>query len=672
VTREELREKLWGPTFVDFEEGLNTAVRKLRDALGDSASNPRFIETLPRRGYRFIAPVQADVAATTPVSKPPPNRTRIYVAAGFVTLALATTVWFNRPSRGWTSTPPTQITRDSGLTTDPAISQDGTLVAYASDRSDHSNLDIWLQHLSGGEARRLTDDPGDDSEPDISPDGGQIAFRSERAGGGIYTVPTLGGPLSLIVKNGFVPRFSPDGKQLAYAVGSFGSGAFAGQLRIKNLASGAVVEVADGLMAAGPVGWSPDGKHLAFIGRKDIPDRHDLWICSVDGGPATRLADLPHPPNPHQYVQFGVVRTSAVAWHHDQLILSLKEGDSTNLWTARISPDARRLVESVTRLTLGSGSEVLPAVSNTGRMIFANHSHSVNIWETSLDSNGVAGPIRRLTGDRALNYRPTVSRDGTVMTFISDRGGNFDVWKKDLLTGKESPVTRTLTPEIFGTLSQNGAEVATWDGQIVSVVSMTDGASRPFCEKCGRPDVWTADGRLILSPGNQRGVWIRSPNGKQGTMIATPREFAKTGPDLSHDGRWLTLHTTSTVGRLTSKRQIFVAPFSGGPIPEESWIPVTDGEALDREPKWSVDDTQIFFLSDRDGFRCIFARKLDRATKRPLGELFPVLHLHSPGQSLMLVPNTGNVSIVPVANKLIFSMGELTSNLWLTEMRQRQ
>src|SRR3954452_5784904 len=58
VTRAELREKLWGETHVDFEEGLNTAVRKLRDALGDSASNPRFIETLPRRGYRFIVPVE--------------------------------------------------------------------------------------------------------------------------------------------------------------------------------------------------------------------------------------------------------------------------------------------------------------------------------------------------------------------------------------------------------------------------------------------------------------------------------------------------------------------------------------------------------------------------------------------------------------------------------------
>src|SRR5580704_7543820 len=58
VTREELRNQNWPPdTFVDFDNSLNTAINKLREALGDSADNPRFIETLPRRGYRFIAPV---------------------------------------------------------------------------------------------------------------------------------------------------------------------------------------------------------------------------------------------------------------------------------------------------------------------------------------------------------------------------------------------------------------------------------------------------------------------------------------------------------------------------------------------------------------------------------------------------------------------------------------
>jgi len=61
VTREELKKKLWpSDTFVDFDQSLNRAVNRLREALGDSAEHPRFVETLPRRGYRFIAPVAKD------------------------------------------------------------------------------------------------------------------------------------------------------------------------------------------------------------------------------------------------------------------------------------------------------------------------------------------------------------------------------------------------------------------------------------------------------------------------------------------------------------------------------------------------------------------------------------------------------------------------------------
>ena len=67
VTREELREQLWSSdTFVDFDHGLNTAINQLRNALGDSASNPRFIQTLPRRGYRFIAPVEIASQPSSP------------------------------------------------------------------------------------------------------------------------------------------------------------------------------------------------------------------------------------------------------------------------------------------------------------------------------------------------------------------------------------------------------------------------------------------------------------------------------------------------------------------------------------------------------------------------------------------------------------------------------
>src|SRR4029077_2263362 len=77
VEREQLRERLWPTdTFVDFDHGVNTAINRLRDALGDSADNPRFIETLPRRGYRFIAPVESNAPpahATPPASSTVPE-----------------------------------------------------------------------------------------------------------------------------------------------------------------------------------------------------------------------------------------------------------------------------------------------------------------------------------------------------------------------------------------------------------------------------------------------------------------------------------------------------------------------------------------------------------------------------------------------------------------------
>lgn len=78
VTREELREQLWPDTFVDFDHSLNKAINKIREVLGDSAKSPRFVETLPRRGYRFVAPVASVGPASQKLAeeappKPPPK-----------------------------------------------------------------------------------------------------------------------------------------------------------------------------------------------------------------------------------------------------------------------------------------------------------------------------------------------------------------------------------------------------------------------------------------------------------------------------------------------------------------------------------------------------------------------------------------------------------------------
>ena len=136
VTREELRNQSWPPdTFVDFDNSLNTAINKLREALGDSADNPRFIETLPRRGYRFLAPVtgkdgrersaEGDVACGASRLI---HRRRIVVAGAAVVLATAMAgglFWRSRQARRLTEKD-TIVLGDFANTTRDAV-LDGTL-----------------------------------------------------------------------------------------------------------------------------------------------------------------------------------------------------------------------------------------------------------------------------------------------------------------------------------------------------------------------------------------------------------------------------------------------------------------------------------------------------------------------------------------------------------------
>ncbi|MBV8829458.1 MAG: serine/threonine-protein kinase [Acidobacteriaceae bacterium] len=160
-----------------------------------------------------------------------------------------------------------QLTFDSGLTTNPTIAPDGKLIAYASDRAGEGSLDIWVQYR-GGEPVRITRDPTDEDEPSFSPDGTKIAYASRNPGGGIYIVSSLGGQSpQQIVSFGNRPQFSPDGSQLLFV--SSGLPSLSRVYRISlNEAGAAPIQVAPELFYSFAPLWSPDGKHILFLGAK--------------------------------------------------------------------------------------------------------------------------------------------------------------------------------------------------------------------------------------------------------------------------------------------------------------------------------------------------------------------------------------------------------------------
>src|SRR5262249_50671078 len=155
VTRDELRHRIWGSdTFVDFDQGLNRAVNKLRDALGDTAETPRFIETLPRRGYRFIAPVERppEIDANLPARLTPKPRQLPYALPGglplvygalgsAVLLALALLVVRRPQIRSANIVLP--LTSLPGAAGAPTLSPNGNQVAFAWNGWEGNNFDIY-------------------------------------------------------------------------------------------------------------------------------------------------------------------------------------------------------------------------------------------------------------------------------------------------------------------------------------------------------------------------------------------------------------------------------------------------------------------------------------------------------------------------------------------------
>jgi len=578
----------------------------------------------------------------------------------------------------------TQITFDAGLTNTPAVSFDGKLLAYASDRAG-PNLDIWVQQLGGGEPIRLTRESADSYDPVFSPDGTTVVFRSELDGGGLYSVPSLGGQLRRIAKDGRRPRFSPDGKWIAYRIGHPQWSSGGGGIYLMPATGGSSRQLHADFTSVADLVWAPDSRHYLFSGvppvksrqlgaspgdRHQSEDRADWWLATLDDTTPLRTGGL------GATREQGLVETQLEAWDPEGkfIVFSARAGDSSNLWKIPISIEDGKVNGAVEPLTFGTTNQTTASISTTGLLTFASVSRTVDAWSLPFDSRQgrVTGKAEQLTSDGTVGA-PSVSVAGDRMVFCSKRSGNYDVWLRDLRSGVETQITATPFAESIPVISASGLKVG-WraiEGNKDNMyyvglpASGRPGAPQKLCDGCGAPFGWSPDGNTLLGlaglPYRVHSFEVPSGNKTELVKSAGNNIFE---PWFNADGKWF-LFLVHGPGR----SRVYAAPYRDSPIPEAEWIPLTDGLAWEDKPRWSPDDRAIYFTSDRDGSRCIWAQPLDSA-KRPNGSAFPVYHSHNTRLALMNVA-PGQLDISVARDRLVFNQGEKTGNVWLTKLPRR-
>jgi Tol biopolymer transport system component/DNA-binding winged helix-turn-helix (wHTH) protein len=428
VSRDDLQKRLWpSDTFVDFDHSLNAAVRRLRDALGDSADNPRFIETLSRRGYRFLAPVNGHA----PVAVAPPKRhvNRAWLAGAIAILVAASiSVGWHAGHRLVAPKPPSEERLTANSSDAPvsgsALSPNGKLLAYVDPRG------IFLREIESNEVHALPLPDGFRAHSvKWFPDGDHV-LAAAAAGWtqppGLWNISILGGAPRSIVENSSQASVSPDGRQIAFFRGDKLNGS---QLFIANADGSDPEQILD--LAGFPLGspaWSPDGKTLAFtkvVYRLGYTyESVTLETLRLGAKEATELIS-------------DVRLDEGVAWLPDGRILFSRMEDlpnqvSSNVLAARIDPRNGRLEGPPTALTSGPDVKMVLGASADGkRLAFLRTNIVPSIYVGQLTAgNKELSAVEKLTLDEQQNRPYDWTPDSKTIFFISNREGGFHIFRQ--------------------------------------------------------------------------------------------------------------------------------------------------------------------------------------------------------------------------------------------------
>jgi len=578
VTREELHAKLWpADTFVDFDHGLNAAVKRLRDALGDSVENPRFIETLAKRGYRFLVPLNGHVAVPTPDIPNPPilssepgqwaKRHGPLIGGGLALFVIGSAIGYFLAAHFPTKTRPTERRLTVNAPDMPVynarISPDGQYLAY----SDRTGL--FVRVIATGETHALAL-PNDFMAQPIGwfPDNSRLLVTRWSPPGqpdSIWSLSVFGGNPKQLMENGNARAISWDGAQIAFVRGD-------------TLPQTLWVMSSDGSRAReilgqsgdyiGAVAWSPDNRKLAFV-------RYSFQPGSYEGRGSLGIFDFGT--GTTKYVIYDPGLEESIAWTKDnRLIYSLHEPQpnnrDSNLWAVPLDPRSGAVHGAAQRLTEGPDRKLLISASGNGKTLsYLRVSSRSHVYVAAVGRNGQGEtPPTRMNLDEGNNFPYTWTPSGDAVIFISDRDGVRHLYKQglqqptpDLLVGGDSPVmVARMSPdrsELLYILAPGNRT----EGGLIRVMAMpvNGGSPREVLRAEGSDDVQCSGARanvcILYQPGSEEAMFSafdpRTAAVRPRVVLKVP--FGKANHSLSPDGMTMA-----------------VAPYHQGKFPAEVYL----------------------------------------------------------------------------------------------------